>query len=89
VVFNNNVETLAGRIIKYYARIGVASVEVIDNLKVGDNIHIRGHTTDFEQRIDSMELKHQKLEKAEKGHIVGIKVTDFVRKSDLAYKVIS
>ncbi|MBI5741095.1 MAG: translation elongation factor-like protein [Nitrospirae bacterium] len=80
-------ETLAGRIIKYYGRIGVASVEVVDNLKFGDNIHIIGRTTDFEQRIDSMELKHQKVEKAAKGYIVGIKITDFVRKNDLVYKV--
>lgn len=80
-------EILAGKVTHYYKAIGVAAVEVSDTLEVGDVIHIKGHTTDFEQKIESMQIEHQQVTKATKGQVVGIKVKDYVRENDLVYKV--
>lgn len=80
-------EILAGRINHYYKNIGVAAVEVMDYLEVGNTIHIKGHTTDFEQKIESMEIEHKPVMKAEKGQVVGLKVRDYVREHDLIYRV--
>ena len=81
------VEHLAGKIIKYYSRIGVASVEISGCLELGDTIHIKGHTTNFEQTVDSMQINHNRVSMASKGDVAGIKVADYVRKHDLVYRV--
>jgi putative protease len=80
-------EVLAGKITHYYKAIGVAAVEVTDFLEVGNIIHIKGHTTDFEQKIESMQIEHEPVERAEKGQVVGLKVKDYVREHDLVYRV--
>ncbi|GAB4535323.1 MAG: hypothetical protein Fur0020_02610 [Thermodesulfovibrionia bacterium] len=80
-------EVLAGRITHYYKNIGVAAVEVSDYLELGNSIHIKGHTTDFEQEIESMELGHKPVIRAEKGQVIGLKVKDHVRKHDLVYRI--
>ena len=80
-------EVLAGRVRNFYSRLSVASVDVIDVLRVGDLIHVKGHTTDFDQRIESMQMKHREITETGPGDIVGIKVNDYVRKRDLVYRV--
>jgi len=80
-------EVLAGRVTHYYKSIGVAAVEVNDSLKVDDLIHIKGHTTDFEQKIESMQIEHQDVREAKKGHVIGLRVKDYVREHDLIYRV--
>lgn len=80
-------EVLAGKITHYYKSMGVAAMEVSDSLKVGDVIHIKGHTTDFEQKIESMQIEHEQVEKASKGQVIGLKVKDYVREHDLIYRV--
>ena len=80
-------EVLAGKVLNFYSRINVASVEVIDMLRVGDLIHIKGHITDFDQPIESMQLRHQQITCASTGFIVGIKIKDHVRKNDCIYKI--
>jgi putative protease len=77
----------AGKILNYYSAIRVASVEISDYLEVGSKIHIKGHTTDFEQIIESMQIKHAPVTKASKGDIAGIKVADYVRKHDIVYRL--
>jgi len=60
-------EKLIGRITHYFTNIGVAVVELTDGkLSVGDKIHIKGATSDFEQMIDSMQIEHESVEKAKK-----------------------
>jgi putative protease len=81
-------EKRIGRVTHYYTRIGVAVLELDDELKVGDMIHIYGHTTDFTQRVDSMEVEHQKVESVGPGADVALKVVDRVRRGDAVYKVI-
>jgi putative protease len=81
-------EVLAGKVTHYYKGIGVAAVNVTDYLEVGDTIHIKGHTTDFEQKIESMQLEHRPIKRAEKGQLVGIAVREYVRENDLVYRVV-
>jgi len=80
-------EILAGQVRNYYKNINVASIEVTDSLKVGDLIHIKGHFTDFDQEIYSIEIRHTQVKEAAKGQIAGIKVDDYVRKNDFIYKI--
>ncbi len=75
-----------GKIGHYYTNIGVAVIELSSELKVGDTIHIKGHTTDFSQSVDSMEFEHEKLQSAKKGQSIGMKVSEHVRDGDKVYK---
>jgi len=54
---------------------------------LGDTIHFVGYTTDFEQKINSMQIEHQAVDSAKTGDGVGIKVKDRVRHGDKVYKV--
>jgi putative protease len=56
-------------------------------LRVGDTIHIKGHTTDLEQAVDSMQIEHDQVEEAKAGDAIGIKVGDRCRGGDVVYKV--
>lgn len=81
-------EVFVGKVTDYFAKIGVAAL-VIENgeLYLGDTIHFIGHTTDFEQQINSMQIEHQAVESAKTGDAVGIKVKDRVRHGDKVFKV--
>lgn len=80
-------EVLVGKVLHFYSRISVASVKAVDTFSTGDLIHIKGHITDFDQRIESMQVRHQEQTVASCGMIVGIKVRDYVRKNDHVYKI--
>jgi translation elongation factor EF-1alpha len=71
----------------YFARIGVAGVDLVGSLRVGDTVRFRGHTTDFEQVVESMQIEHQQVQEAGPGDSVGIKVLDRVRPGDIVYRV--
>ena len=76
-----------GRVTHYYPKIAVAVVELKAPLSVGDKIIIRGATTDFEQTVESMEIEHEEIVKAEAGQSIGLKVEERVREKDTVYKV--
>jgi putative protease len=79
-------EIVVGRVEKFFSRIGVAAIKITEGeLKIGDTIRIKGHTTDFEQKIESIEVEHVPVDKAQKGQDVGIKVKEKVREGDLVY----
>ncbi len=80
-------EILAGKVTHYYNSIGVAAIEITDSIEVGNLIHIKGHTTDFEQKVESMQIEHQLVTKAVKGQVIGLKVKDHVREHDLIYRI--
>jgi len=81
-------EKLIGKITHYFTNIGVAVVEITSGgLKVGDKIHIKGGNTDFEQKVESMQVEHEGVEKAKKGEGVGLKVNEYAREGDEVYKV--
>lgn len=78
-----------GRITHYFSRIGVGVLEITaGELKVGDTIHIKGHTTDFYQKVESMQVEHQPVNVAKKGDSVGLKVIEHVREHDKVFRVI-
>jgi len=79
-------EKQVGKILHYYSKIGVAVIQLTDTLKIGDQIRINGHTTDFNQQVDSMQSEHKLIEKAGKGETVGLKVRQRVREGDIVYK---
>ncbi|MGB8656794.1 MAG: hypothetical protein WCE90_03305 [Candidatus Zixiibacteriota bacterium] len=77
-----------GRISDYFRKIGVAAIEITKGtLAVGDTIRIKGHTTDFIQTVDSMQIEHLGVQTAKAGDSIGIKVKEPVRDSDVVYKV--
>lgn len=80
-------EKLVGKISHFYDKIQVAVVELSAILKVGDKIHVKGTTTDFEQTVDSMQEEHENIQTAKKGQAVGMKVGEKVRVGDKVYKV--
>ncbi len=80
-------EKLVGEISMFFSKVGVAAVKLSDALSVGDKVHIKGHTTDFEQKISSIQLEGKALQKAKKGEHVGIKITEKVRPNDKVYIV--
>jgi len=77
-----------GRVRDYFARIGVIGVDLTGKLKVGDTIHIQGHTTDITQLVESMQIEHDSVEQAGPGDSVGIKVPDRCRAGDHVYRVV-
>ena len=81
-------EKLIGQVTHYYGKIGVAIVELTDNLRVGDKIHIKGNTTDFEQEVNSIQIEHQNVPLAKKGSAIGLKVENKVREGDKVYLVL-
>lgn len=84
---SNELGKEVGIITHYYSHLQVAVVKLSDSLKTGDKIRIKGHTTDFEQDIKSMQVEHNQLNTAEKGQEIGLKVSDTVREHDLVYRL--
>ncbi len=77
-----------GVVVKFFAKPGVAAIELTDGpLKVGDTIRFKGHSTDFQQTVDSMQIEHASVTTAEKGASIGIKVKDRVRDHDVVFVV--
>jgi len=80
-------EVEIGKISDFFARPIVAGIELTAPLKVGDKIHILGHTTDMELTVESMQINNVNVKAAKRGDAVGVKVSDRVRKGDKVYKV--
>ncbi len=80
-------EKKIGTITHFYPKINVAVIELVDELKVGDKIMIKGSTTNFEQTVDSMQIEHENVEKATSGQSIGLKVIEKVRETDIVYKL--
>lgn len=77
-----------GKITHYFDRIGVAVVELVDTLKVGDQVRIGGVTDDFQMTVSSMQVEHEQIEEAKKGETVGLKVDQPVKVGDEVFKLI-
>lgn len=80
-------KTKVGSIAHYYDRIGVAVVEVLAPIKIGDKIKITGHERELDQEVASMQIEHENVEKAKKGDNIGLKVDQPVKKGDEVYKI--
>jgi translation elongation factor EF-1alpha len=75
-----------GDVSHYYTNIGVAVVDLVSTLKVGDTITVKGATTEFTQLVRSMQIMHEAVEEAGAGDSIGLKVIDRVRKGDEIFK---
>ncbi len=77
-----------GKIVAYF-KIPQAAIIKIEKgtLAVGDYVRIKGHTTDFIQKVESMEIEHKALNKASASQEIGLKVKEKVREHDLVYKL--
>ena len=81
-------EERVGFVTHYYGHLSVAAIRLESgSLRVGDTIRILGHTSDFRQRVDSMQVEHQPVTEAGKRQEIGIKVTEHARENDEVYKV--
>ena len=80
-------EVEIGKVSDFFARPVVAGIELTATLKVGDKIHILGHTTDMELTVDSMQINNVNVQEAKADDAVGIKLSDRVRRGDTVYKV--
>ncbi len=80
-------EVEIGRVSDFFARPVVAGITLSGTLKVGDKIHIKGHTTDLEFVVESMQIDNANVTEGKAGDAIGIKVTDRVRAGDHVYKV--
>lgn len=82
-------EEQVGVIVKFFAKPGVAAIEVSgEGFKKGDVLKYKGHTTDFTEEVVSMEVDNQSVDEAKTGDMVGIKVKERVRENDKVYKVV-
>jgi translation initiation factor IF-2 len=77
-----------GHVTHYFPKIGVAVVEVTaGSLKVGETIHIKGHTSDFTQAVESLQQEHLSVPEIKQGVSAGMKVKEHVREGDKVYRV--
>ncbi|HTZ41668.1 MAG TPA: translation elongation factor-like protein [Candidatus Omnitrophota bacterium] len=74
-----------GEVSTFFTHVGVIAIKLSGALSVGDKIHVMGHTTNFTQKVSSMQIEGRKVEKAKKGEHVGIKVTERARPNDKVF----
>lgn len=78
-----------GEVFHYFGKIGVAAIRLTDGpLAVGDTIQIQGPSTNLTEVVESLEMEHATVARAERGQEVGVKVKDRAREKDLVYKVL-
>jgi putative protease len=81
-------EERIGQVSDFFARPVVAAIELTAPLKVGDQIHIKGHSTDLTVTVASMQVHNAPVQEAKAGDPVGVKITDRARKGDIVYKIV-
>jgi len=82
-------EKKVGKVFAYFSKIGVAAINVTDDsIAIGDKLHFKGATTDFEQEIESMQIEKKEVDHVEAGKSVGIQTKERVRPNDEVYKVL-
>jgi len=75
-----------GHITHFFSKIGVAVVELTAPLAVGDRILVKGPSTDFEQVVESIQIEHANIPRAEAGQSIGLKMAEHARERDMVYK---
>ncbi|MDH3468520.1 MAG: translation elongation factor-like protein [Gammaproteobacteria bacterium] len=81
-------ETRIGTVTHYYNHLHVAGVVITNgDLHKGDTIHVKGNTSDFEQKVESMQIDHEVVEVAKSGDQIGLMVIEYAREHDTVYMV--
>lgn len=76
-----------GEITHYFRKVSAGVLRLIGSLRLGDMILVKGHTTNFRQKVDSMQIDHVPIKEAKRGQEIGLKVVDRVRVGDTVYKL--
>lgn len=71
-----------GKVTHYFPHVNAAVVKIVKPLTVGDTVQVLGHTTNFTQRVQSMQIDHTPIQKAKKGDEIGLQVKERVREHD-------
>ena len=87
MILGTMAQTEGGRVDKYFRKVGVAALELSTAIAVGDKLRFSGATTNFEMKVESMQIDHEVVESAAAGADVGIAVPERVRRSDTVYRV--
>jgi translation elongation factor EF-1alpha len=82
-------ELEVGKVTDFFSRAVVAGIDLVAALRAGEKIHIKGHTTDMELTVESMQIQNSNVTEAKPGDSVGVKVPDRVRRGDRVYKVLA
>ncbi|MDH3942806.1 MAG: translation elongation factor-like protein [Anaerolineae bacterium] len=80
-------ETEIGEVTHYFSNLNVAVVEINDEIKIGDQLHFKGASTDLTQKIAAMQVKYKEVKKAGPGEDVAVVVDGLVQEGDAVYKV--
>lgn len=80
-------EVKIGRVTHYYNHLNVAVLKLTEGVKVGDLVHILGHSTDFMQKVTSLQVDHHNVVGVDPGDNVALKVIEPVREHDIIYRV--
>jgi hypothetical protein len=75
-----------GHVAHFFSKIGVAVIELSSPLSVGDRILVKGPATDFEMSVDSMQIEHTSIQRAEGGQSIGLKLAMSAKERDVVYK---
>ncbi|MEA1945959.1 MAG: translation elongation factor-like protein [Thermodesulfobacteriota bacterium] len=82
-------EDQVGVVVNFYAKLSVAAIKVTGgSIRKGDLLKYKGSTTDFTEKVTSMEIENQAVEEAKSGDLVGMKVKERVREKDKVYRVV-
>lgn len=83
-------EQLVGVVTHYFGKAHVAAIKITDGeLHIGDTLHFVGHTSDFTQKLDSMQIDRAAVQTAKVGDEVGVQVPEHAREHDQVYKVVA
>ena len=74
-----------GKVSTFFSHVSVAAIKLSGKLKVGDKVHIKGHTTDFETKVASIQINNKSVKEAKSGDHIGIKVPEKVRPNDAVF----
>ncbi len=80
-------EVEIGKVSDFFKKPVVAGIDLTAPLKIGEKIHVKGHTTDQELTVQSMQIDNREIKEAKAGDSVGVKIRDRVRHGDLVYKI--
>jgi len=80
-------EIPVGKVTHYFDRIGVAVLALTETIRVGDTLHFHGHSTDFQQTVDSLQIEHMSVPEAKPGQDVALKVSQKLHEHDAVFKV--
>jgi putative protease len=75
-----------GKVTHYFDRIGVAVLELTEKICLGETIHFLGHSTDFKQKVDSLQIEHKNVSEANPGQSLALKVAQKVHPNDKVFK---